>query len=285
MSKRGLALMVAGVLSLSAQLRADDGEDAETQDAAAPVAAEAARNKGFKAEAANTAPATDTKVGAPIEHPSQPKTSFTPPPRRPLGAAERRAAGSVSGDAAPSASGISCEKSDPPLTRVIHKDFPNRKGDPNSGTWAVGPNEAISYKFTAPKSGGGGFSTDLGTNARIVPHMITVSETPCDFDGVKAVSGRQVGPNEPKPKFVPCYEAAGPGGTINFATIGLALPPGTPTVHICWLKPGKTYYFNIRTYLPFPDRDACAEEARTFGPNLRCGGIWGYTGAMADGEK
>ena len=116
---------------------------------------------------------------------------------------------------------------------------------------------------------------------------MSVSETACDFDAEKALTDMDRGPNTPRGKPAPCYRYnIGPGGNILIVPIGQALPAGTNMAPICFVKPGKTYYFNIRSFsadwINKRDyRDACAESAKTFGPNLKCGGIWQYIGQEA----
>ena len=291
MSKPALALMIVGVLALSVPSRAQDEGDEEPNQNTAPIAADAARTKGFKAEAANPPPATDAEVAAPVERHAEPKSSFTAPPQRRLGAAEPRAAATGGEASSGPGAGIACEKSDPPLTRVVREEVRDLIRDTNKIHWfAFGPNEAISYKFTAQKTGWGGFQTNEGTQSRREATLISVSETACDFDAEKALSDMDRGPNTPR-KSSPCHVyALGPGGVITMVPIGQALPPGTQTGHICWIKPGKTYYFNIRSFsadwINKRDyRDACAESAKTMGPNLKCGGIWQFIGAEVPGAK
>ncbi len=291
MNKPALALMAACVLSLCSPLRAEDDEAEESSETATSAAAAAARNKGYKVEGTRPAPATDEDE-APIERHREPRTLFTAPPQRPLGAAERRAAAAGGGASSGTGAGISCEKSDPPLTRVIREEVHGLIRDTNKiRQFAFGPNEAISYKFTAQKSGSGGFSTNEGTQARRESTLMSVSETPCDFDVEKALAGMDRGPASPRGKWSPCHVYnIGPGGGIGIVPIGQALAPGANTSAICFVKPGKTYYFNIRSfsadYVNKRDyRDACAVSAKTMGPGLKCGGIWQFIGSEAGGGE
>ncbi|MBI5200267.1 MAG: hypothetical protein HY925_01660 [Elusimicrobia bacterium] len=193
----------------------------------------------------------------------------------------------------PSAKGISCEDSYPPLTGgVIREELHDLVRDTNKPHWfAYGPNQAVSYAFTAQA---GGFNTNEGTAARRTSTLITVSETPCDFDYEKALAGIDRGPTAPKGVWDACrIYNVGPGGAINMLLEGQVLPPGTSPIPYCWLKPGKTYYFNIRSFQADDTfdpnhaaqksdyRDSCAEDAKNFGfgPGLKCGGIWQFVAA------
>ena len=244
-------------------------------------AASAARDKGYKAEAAATtpeeAPQEDT---IPSERPSEPKSSIALPPQRPLGSAERRAAASgTGGTEAGSSAGISCEQSAPPLTRVIRVDFPDLI---TGRVWpfTYGPNEAISVKFTTPLSGFGGFTTYEHVSAGApTPMLINVSETPCDFNVETSMAGataRAVGGPALISKWDPCHNFNGDSGTISIARVGQVLPTGVAPWTVCRVKPGKTYYFNMRSFEN--RRDACAELVKTH-PNLKCGGIWQFNGS------
>jgi len=284
-------MMTAAILAMSAPTWAEDEGEADPNESSTPDAAEASRVKGYKVEKPKPG-APEAEDEAPIEHRAQPKTLIKLPPQRQLGAAERRVAASGGGASTGSGAGISCDKSDPPLTRVIREEVHNLVRDSNRIRYfAFGPNEAISYKFTAQKSGSGGFATDEGTQSRRESTLMSVSETPCDFDVEKALAGMDRGPNSPRGKWSPCHMYnIGPGGSIGIVPIGQALPPGANTSAICFVKPGKTYYFNIRSFsadwINKRDyRDSCAESAKTMGPNLRCGGIWQYIGSEVDEGK
>ena len=298
MNKTALALMLAGVFALSAPLRAEDDREEEVSEAAepsaaTPAAAPHALNKGYKTEAAATAaPVTNTEVAAPVERRDELKSSLTAPPQRQLGA-ERRAAAAVGGTAAGSGAGISCADSVPKLARVIRQVHVNLFRYTNRVyLYELSPNEALSVEFTAPKSGGGGFATSDGTNAREVSTIVSLSETACDFNWEKALAARQVGPNEKRPTPSPCLDSNVNGRTsLSFVIEGTALTPGTSASAastLCVLKPGKTYYFNIRTLVLGPDVapfDACARDAKTMGPDLKCGGFWQFFGGDAEGMK
>lgn len=285
MNKTALALMAACVLSLCLPLRAEDDDAEEPKESATSAAAAAARNKGYKTDETQIAPSADDE--APVERHSDPRTLTQAPPQRPLGAAERRAASAAGGASSGAGGGISCDKSSPPLTRVIREERPNLlRGTNKIEEFVLGPNEAISYKFIAQKSGWGGFQTNEGTNARRVSTLLSVSETPCDFDAAKALAGSDQGGNAPRRKSNPCYAyAIGPGAVITVLPEGQVVSPGKPTNHLCVLKPGKVYYFNIRSFAANPNRDACAESAKTMGPNLKCGGIWQFIGSEAGGAE
>jgi hypothetical protein len=281
MNKPLLALTIAASLALAAPLRAQD-EGGENSKRDATPAAAAALNKGYKAEVAAPASEAEPEDAPPVESHGAPLNPAKTPPQRPLGAAERRAAASGGGvETAAAATGLSCDQSDPPLTGgVIREDRPNLLRDTNKIEWyAIGPNQALSVKFTAQKSGMGGFQTNEGTNARKQTHMANVSETPCDFDAKKAMAGSTWGGINRPGKRNPCYDFGPTGTVITIVPTSQALNPGTNTAHICWVKPGKTYYYNIRTFLPDPSRDQCAEDAKTMRwPGMKCGGLWQFIG-------
>ena len=302
MNKTALALMLAGVFALSAPLRAEDDHEEEASETAEPTAATPAAtpdasphalNKGYKAEAAATAPVTNTEVAAPAVLRDEPQSWITAPPQRPLGAVVGRAAGGGGGTASGSGAGISCEDSVPKLRNVIRQVHVNLFRYTNRVyLFELGPNEAISVEFTAPKSGGGGFHTNYGTNAREVSLVQSLSETPCDFNLKKALAARQVGPNEPRPTISPCHVfSINAASGLGFVIEGTALTPGTnasAASTLCVLKPGKTYYYNIRTIRIEPNRapfDDCAADAEIMGSDLKCGGLWQFIGGDAEGMK
>ena len=139
--------------------------------------------------------------------------------------------------------------------------------------FAFGPNQALSYKFIAPKTGGGGFGITMATNATWAPMFMTVSETPCDFDIKKLLASSDRGPNFPRAIPNACYGyAPGDGAGMNVMAAGQATPTGMFNPAICFITPGKTYYFNIRSLSLSPARDGCAEAAKTSDLNFKCGG-------------
>jgi len=283
MNKPLLALTIGASLALAVPLRAqgEGGEDSK-QD---PTPAAAALNKGYKAEVASPSPEAEPEDGPPVESQGEPPAAAKTPPQRPLGAVARQAAasgGSVVTDAA--VPGLSCDKSDPPLTGgVIREDRPNiaRESGPGNYVWyAIGPNEALSIKFTAPSRGLGGFVTDMATNARPEAHLTNVSETPCDFDVKKTFAGSPYGGITRPGKHNACYQFGAVNTLITIVPTGQPFPPGASTAHICFVKPGKTYYYNIRTFAPDPNRDMCAEDAKTMRwPGMKCGGLLKVTPA------
>ena len=77
-------------------------------------------------------------------------------------------------------------------------------------------------------------------------------------------------------KWDPCHNFNGDSGTINIAPVGQPLPSGLSPWNVCRVKPGQTYYFNMRSFENH--RDACAELVKTH-PNIKCGGIWVFNGS------
>ena len=297
--------MIVAVLALSVPLRAEDDGGEEPRATSTSIASEAARDKGYAAEAATPAAAADEESAEPIESRDQANTSIAPPHQRPLGAASGRAANAGGGvqTFAAGGAGISCDKSDPALTRVIREDlrsavvyrYNNNTDESWLKTgyfvlpWSLGINEAISYKFTAPKTGRGGFSTGMGripiraiggstSDVRPVSTMMTVSETACDFDEAQARLWHESsdplpsGQKRKQPNNCTSW-SVNADTAVNVIVLGQATAPGENTSSQCWIKPGKTYYLNIRTLGIKPLRDACASDAKILGPDLQCGGI------------
>ncbi|MCM2268383.1 MAG: hypothetical protein NDI60_11505 [Elusimicrobiales bacterium] len=206
----------------------------ETEEPAAPGGG-AGLSQGEKIEGAEAAGAPAAKTSA---------------------AALPKAEGSLGGGLG---AGVACKDSIPALAGVKSEPLPS--WDWLSGRvvyFSLKPNEALSYKFTAPDKGYIRFVTQEATNARQVNLLISVSETPCDFDARKAAANVR-GKCHAMMKF-PQVDAV-----ISGAVDG------------CRLQAGKTYYFNIRTYLDNPVRDACAAELpffRSVNQQPLCGGIF-----------
>jgi hypothetical protein len=281
MNKPLLVLTIGAALAMAAPLWAQDEGDAYSEQASTPTAA--VLKKGYTTEVASPPPEAEPEDGPPVESHGAPLKPM--PPLHPL--SRRAAAAGGSAQTGATAPGLSCDKSDPPLTGgVIRETRPNLLRDTNKPIWyEVGPNQALSIKFTAQKSGMGGFGTEMATNARTEPHMVNVSETPCDFDLKKTFAGNDWGGIKRPGKPNPCYAFAAVGPGITIVPEGQTLAPGANTAAICFVKPGKTYYFNIRTFAPDPNRDMCAEDAKTMGPSLKCGGIWQFVGAELGSDK
>jgi hypothetical protein len=262
-------------LAVSGALAAEGEEETAPSAAPTPAASSAVLTKGYRAEEAPAAPQPDATEEAPVQRRGETKTLVTAPPQRPLGAVERRAAALGGEGEASTNAGISCDKSEPALTggvtRKERASLTKDSGIPEAFTLA--PNQALSVKFTAPQSGGGGFSIIAATNARWEQMFMTISKTPCDFDVKKLLASADRGPNFPRAIPAACYGyAPGEGAAINVMADGQAVPPGLYKPAICFITPGKTYYLNIRTLSTNPTRDACAEDAKTMGANLKCGG-------------
>ena len=103
--------------------------------------------------------------------------------------------------------------------------------------FAMGPNDAITYKLTIPLgadiTGGVTYDTNIASGAAQAPVFMSVSKTPCDFDTTKVYySGN--------PNFNPCYATNGGAGSINWSTAA------NPGLFICSLNKGETYYVNLR---------------------------------------
>ena len=101
--------------------------------------------------------------------------------------------------------------------------------------FAMGPNDALTYKFTVPNVdivGGVTYDDNIAAGSHQAPVFMTVSKTPCDFDTSKVYySGN--------PNFNACYATNGGAGTINWTTIN-------PGLFDCKLNKGETYYVNVR---------------------------------------
>jgi hypothetical protein len=284
-------LFAAVVICLSASgARADDGNDETPPSAAATsTVSGAALPKGYRTEEAAAAPEPDANEDAPVQRQEEANPLVRAPSQRPLGATARRAASG--GEAAASTSaGISCDASEPPLTGgVIRKERASLTlGSGIREAFTLAPNQALSVKFTAPKSGGGGFNIIEATHARWEQMFMTVSKIPCDFDVKKLLASADRGPNFPRAIPASCIGyAPGEGAAIVVMADGQSVPPGLYKPAICFITPGKTYYLNIRTLSTNPTRDACAVSAERLGANLKCGGYLtvSWSGETADKKK
>lgn len=256
-------LASTGLLLFALPLRAQE-EEAEAPQAEAPKheAAAAARNKGYHAEDATKAATQAEDDDAPAEgRPAQ--GSFTPPPPRQLGRSGSRANDSAGGGGgSASGGGISCEKSVPRVASV-HKREINFFDKINRGNvirYALAPHEAASWHFKTPDSGYGLIEEGMGTFATPVPMMLTISETPCDFDTVKALSK-----TKENIATTACYQMNPNGGSVAFQ-----LAPLKTLGYGCVLKPNTDYYFNARA-LAQDGHDTCADVTLA---KKSCGGIW-----------
>lgn len=262
--------LLAVVLVLPAvAVRAQD-EDEQTEEAPArkaPAAAAAARNKGYHADDDKPSATQAEDDDAPAEgRPAQ--GSFTPPAPRQLGRSGSRAKDASGGGGSASGGGVRCEDSIPKLSAVHRKVLP--KLECLNGRvfdyWML-PNEAISYQFTAPKSGSGGFMLNEATSYPATNMMATISEVPCDFDLSGGASGQscrvaRVFPN------------------VSFKVGGSGKPSEG-----CPLKAGKTYFFNIRFLgLAAGVSDSCADlnKQSPGAKDPRCGGIFTAQSNMSE---
>lgn len=254
-------------------VRADEDETAE-ESAKPSIAADAALNKGYQADKAESGTTGDGQTSGPAAAPL-PKTgqSSSGVGRSPASFSQRPGASS-GGDAGPGGgAGISCAKSVPKLRNVQRHEIDSKAmfgGDVIR--WAMGPNEAVSYRFKTPGAGTAAINTNRDTSARSVPHLMTISETPCDFDVDKAMKPG-AGPNS-------CYAWAPVSG-------GVVILIAPSKAKGCVLKPDSHYYFNIR-FLSNPGggepRDSCEDDLPIFkSQNLtpRCGGIWHAVGNIS----
>jgi hypothetical protein len=103
---------------------------------------------------------------------------------------------------------------------------------------AMTSGQSLSYKFTTPAAPRTGtFQTEENTQVTTPPTMISVSETPCDFDTVKLQAPRNY-----------CYSSI---LAVSNAIQYEITPTGAPSVlGNCGLKPNTTYYFNMRFLKP-----------------------------------
>lgn len=124
---------------------------------------------------------------------------------------------------------------------------------------ALAPGAALSYKFT-PKSTdrSSQIVIDENTATDFRASLMTISTEPCDFNGAKALSG----PNRDY-----CYVASDVYNRINYSI------SATDTfLYTCNIRPGTTYYLNIKFLGKAPDGsltlDSCTNP--TYGV---CGGV------------
>jgi IPT/TIG domain len=132
-----------------------------------------------------------------------------------------------------------CLNSPTPIKSWQHNiDLTDYKANAALDFIAMGTGQSLTYKFTTPASGGGSFQTEENTQVTTPPTMISVSESPCDFNTAKLqFPGRDY-----------CYSLIQAVSNIVQYEI---TPTGTPsTPGNCGLKPGATYYFNMRFLKP-----------------------------------
>jgi hypothetical protein len=116
---------------------------------------------------------------------------------------------------------------------------------------SMGSGQTLSYKFTVPStaSGYGSFSTEENTSVITPGTMIGISSQPCDFDTAKLKSGTL--------DF--CYSNI----TAVANTMLYEVSNGAGGLGGCTLKPGQTYYLNLRFLKPSGGSyvDACPANA------------------------
>jgi len=260
------ALLAVFLLQPAPSRAQEENEEAapQAETAAKPEVAAAARNKGYHAEAAVRTSTAEDEDAPVVRRPVQ--GSFTPPPQRPLGKAERAAAAAGGGSGSASGGGIACEKSVPKVA-AVHKreiDFFDKIHRGNVIRFALAPNEAASWRFKTPDSGSGLIEQDMAPFATPVPSMLTISRTPCDFDIAKAKSK-----TKENIFTTACYQLNPNGGSVAFQ-----IAPAKAMGYGCVLQPNTDYYFSVRA-LANDGHDTCADVTL---PNPRCGGIWAAHG-------
>ena len=122
----------------------------------------------------------------------------------------------------------------PALTRSWQHniDLSDYKGKNAFDFFAMGANEALSYKFTVPTvDTSGGFIYNDGANAVVRPTFISITSVPCDFDTTKIVNATRDA----------CYQTGINGNGLNWVNITGPIPAA-----YCRLVKGQTYYMNIR---------------------------------------
>lgn len=257
-----LLLLAATLVFAAPPVRAQDEEAAPS---GKPEAAAAARDKGYRAEEAEQKSTEADEAEGPTERHADTRVISAVPQRQlGAGASNGQSGGAGSGGASGGA-GKSCEASVPKLTKVYRKEL-NFFDKINRGTvikYGLAANEAVTYRFKTPASGAGFLKTEMGSDYRPASVLLSVSETPCDFDTEKALR-----------KDPGCYNWS--GGEVRFQIA----PANAKGYGSCILKPETYYYFNIRhlnqseTGQP---QDSCAAQADFFkssGIKPVCGGIW-----------
>lgn len=278
-----LAPVFLSCLLLSVVARAEDGDDAPAPGSGRPEAAAAARDKGYQADKAEAGVVPgDSDEANPIERHDAPGSSnglqSPPPAQRKIGKGSDT--DSPSGGGVGGGGGVACEKSIPALTAVHRYELPDLASMVGRVfDYQMRPNEAVSFKFTAPKSGSGGFALNETPYVPSVMAYATISSVPCDF----STSG-----------------GLDPNGVISGSChIGRVFPNVSFTVNGsgklgtgCGVKPGGTYYFNIR-FLGWNGKeksvayeDSCASLIKQFGPgaNGKCGGLFSFNGSFDTGK-
>ncbi len=286
MTKSIALLLIPAVLLCVSSVRAqEDGEEAPTEDARATAPVHRAAGKAFNAP--RPRPAAPAAGGDSVE----PSTESENAPGsgggdsssaisgggsslgdRGIGTGKADSApgtaksNSPSGEGGGSSGGVSCEKSDPKLSAVHRREIDLKAFSQTDGfvRYELRSGEALSVKFKTPHSGFGFFTTGDSTSAREVANLMTISQTPCDFDAAKAA------------KKDPCHVQMIHGAEVRFQIAPAQKGIGWGG---CILKPDSVYYMNIRN-LTSPVEgvasfDSCDDWHGT-GVKPCCGGWWQF---------
>ena len=156
-----------------------------------------------------------------------------------------------------------CSNATPAITRLWQHniDFTKYQASGGNDYPFLAPNEAMTWKFTAPAEGKSNiFQYNEGTQVLFVSGFMSVSDKPCDFDVNKLVSG---------PSRNACFSSEAYGLSIYYRATA-----GAVASYECKMVPGQTYYLNLRMQDArpasrggLPTLDSCASS----GAGL-CGG-------------
>ncbi len=149
-----------------------------------------------------------------------------------------------------------CSNTTPAISTSWHHniDFADHGAKQNLDYFDMGPNEALTYKFTADTLGVGSVTIGDSTQVPLVATFMSLSTTPCDFDASKLVmgAGRSFCYSSQPLENSLAYEVT--SGNVSFALN-------------CKLIPGNTYYLNVRFQQGGTTADSCAPRG-----GAHCGG-------------
>ncbi len=156
-----------------------------------------------------------------------------------------------------------CSNATPSITRLWQHniDFAKYQASGGNDYPFLAPNEAMTWKFTAPAEGTSNIiQYNEGTQVAFVSGYLSISDRPCDFDVNKLVSG---------PNRNACHSSEANGVSIYYKATA-----GAVQSYECKMVPGQTYYLNLRMQDArpasrggLPTSDSCAAS----GAGL-CGG-------------
>lgn len=154
-----------------------------------------------------------------------------------------------------------CTNSTAPITRLwAHSIDFTEYATGAIDFFSMGPGQALTYKFVAPASGANSIVYNESTNASFVPTLMSISSSPCDFDTPKS---------QPGPQRDFCYVSS---NAYNAVIYGVLPAPQIAPIPYCTLRPGNTYYFNIRFLYTGPGGNTTQDSCNASSSGV-CGGL------------